>query len=86
MSAILSFESPLEFLLRYTVIAGVIICAIGVSICLMAKRIVMAKRKTTTIDRKDRLYVTLMLLGLGLILVGMIVMVLPIEATFYVVK
>ena len=85
MSFILSFVNPLEFLLRYTVIAGIIVAAIGVAICLTAKRIVMAKRKTTTIDRKDRLYTTLMLLGLGLLLVGMIIMVLPIEATFYVV-
>lgn len=85
MSLILSFVHPLEFLLRYTVIAGVLIASIGVAICLTAKRIVMAKRKTTTIDTKDGLYTTLMLLGLGFLLIGMIVMVLPIEATFYVV-
>ena len=85
MSLILSFVNPLEFLLRYTVIAGVIVAAIGVAICLTAKRIVMAKRRTTTFDRKDRLYTTIMLLGLGFLLMGMIIMVLPIEATFYVV-
>ena len=85
MSLILSFVNPLEFLLRYTVIAGVIVAAIGVAICLTAKRIVMVKRKATVINRKDRLYTTLMLLGLGFLLVGMIIMVLPIEATFYVV-
>ena len=85
MSVLLSFVNPLEFLLRYTVIAGVIVAAIGVAICMTAKRIVMAKRKTTIIDRKDRLYTTLMLLGLGFLLIGMIIMVLPIEATFYVV-
>lgn len=77
---------PLEFLLRYVVIAGVIVMSVGVAICLMAKRIVMAKRKTDKVDKNDRLYVTLMLLGLGFILIGMIIMVLPIEATFYVVK
>ena len=85
MSLLLSFVNPLEFLLRYTVIAGVIVAAIGVAICLTAKRIVMAKRKTAVINRKDMLYTTLMLLGLGFLLVGMIIMVLPIEATFYVV-
>jgi len=85
MSSILSFVHPLEFLLRYTVIAGVIVAAIGVAICLTAKRIVLAKRKTTVLNRQDKLYRTLMLLGLGLLLVGMIIMVLPIEATFYVV-
>lgn len=85
MSNILSFVNPLEFLLRYTVITGVIVCIIGVAICLMAKRITMAKRNVTKINRKDRLYQTLMLLGLGFILVGMIIIVLPIDATFYVV-
>jgi len=85
MGLILSFVHPLEFLLRYTVIAGVIVAAIGVAICMSAKRIVLAKRKTTVLDRKDRLYTTLMLLGLGFLLIGMIIMVLPIEATFYVV-
>ena len=85
MSLLLSFVNPLEFLLRYTVIAGVIVAAIGVAICLTAKRIVMAKRKTATVDRKDSLYTTLMLLGLGFLLIGMIIMVLPIEATFYVI-
>ena len=83
MSTILSFESPLEFLLRYTVIAGMIVAAIGVAICMMAKRITMAKRNVMEIDKKDRLYVTLMMFGLSFLLVGMILMVLPIEATFY---
>lgn len=74
---------PLEFLLRYTVITGVIIAIIGTAICMMAKRITMAKRSQVEINKKDRLYSTLMLLGLAFILVGMIIMVLPIEATFY---
>lgn len=82
MSLFLAME-PLEFLLRYTVITGVIIAIIGTSICMMAKRITMAKRKVVEINKKDRLYSTLMLLGLAFILIGMIIMVLPIEATFY---
>ena len=74
---------PLEFLLRYTVITGIVLAIIGTAVCMMAKRITMAKRKQVEIDKKDKLYVTLMLLGLAFILVGMIIMVLPIEATFY---
>jgi len=85
MSLILSFVNPLEFLLRYVVITGIIVCAIGVAICLMAKRIVKAKYKTEIVDGANKLYTTIMLLGLGFILAGMIIMVLPIEATFYVV-
>lgn len=74
---------PLEFLLRYTVITGVIIAVIGAAICMMAKRITMAKRNQIEINKNDRLYVTLKYLGLGLILIGMIIIAMPIEATFY---
>ncbi len=83
MSTLLSFVSPLEFLLRYTVITGIVIAVIGASICFMAKRITMAKRKSDEISKSDRLYVGLMVTGICFILVGMIIMVLPIDATFY---
>ena len=83
MSSLLSFVNPLEFLLRYVVIAGVIIAIIGAAICFMAKRITMAKRNTAQISKQDKLYTTLLLIGISLILVGMIVMVLPFEGTFY---
>ena len=82
MSILLAME-PLEFLLRYTVITGIIIAIIGTAIVLMAKRITIAKRKQVEINSKDRLYATLMLLGLAFIIIGMIIMVLPINATFY---
>ena len=82
MSLLLAME-PLEFLLRYTVITGIVIAIIGTSIVMMAKRLTMAKRKQVEINPKDKFYATLMLLGLALILIGMIIMVLPINATFY---
>lgn len=85
MSTILSFVNPLEFLLRYVVITGTVFCIIGVALCLTAKRITMAKRNVSQINKNDKLYTTLMMIGLGIIMVGMIIMVLPIEATFYVV-
>ena len=74
---------PLEFLLRYSVITGIIIAIIGTAICMMAKRITMAKRNQIEIDKKDRLYTMLLLLGLAFILIGMIIIALPIDATFY---
>ena len=83
MSLILSFANPLEFILRYTVLAGMFIAIIGASICFMAKRITMAKRNVAEINKQDKLYTTLMLVGISIILVGMIVMVLPIEGTLY---
>jgi len=83
MSLLMSFVNPLEFILRYTVITGIIICVCGVALCLMCKRIVMAVKKQDVINKSDRAYTTIMLLGLAFILIGMIIMVLPIEATFY---
>ena len=82
MSLFLAME-PLEFLLRYTVITGTIIAIIGTALCMTAKRVTMAKRNQVEINKNDGLYVTLMLLGLAFIMLGMIIMVLPIEATFY---
>ncbi len=82
MKLFLAME-PLEFLLRYTVITGIVIAIIGTALCMTAKRITMAKRKQVEIDKNDKLYVTLITLGIFFILIGMIVMVLPIEVTFY---
>ena len=83
MSTILSFVSPWEFILRYTVIAGMIIMAFGVAMLLLAKKITMVKRGSDLIDKNDKLYVALMYVGIGLILLGMIIAVLPVEATLY---
>lgn len=84
MNTILSFVSPLEFLLRYTVIIGIVLAVFGTALCMMAKRITMAVRNTDTINTRDKLYTGLMMGGLALILVGMIIIALPIEATLYV--
>ena len=73
----------LEFLLRYTVITGTIIAIVGAGICMMAKSVTLAKRKQTELNKKDRLYTTLMLTGIAFILVGMIIIALPIRASFY---
>jgi hypothetical protein len=43
----------------------------------------MAVRKSDYVDKTDKLYVVLMLLGLAFILIGMIIIALPIEGTFY---
>lgn len=75
--------NPLEFLLRYTVIGGIICATIGTAIYLMAKRITMAKRQQVEIDQKDKLYVGIQCAGILLIIVGMILMVLPYEATLF---
>lgn len=83
MNTLLSFVNPLEFLLRYTVIIGIILAIIGVAIFCSAKRITMAKRKQDEINSKDSFYNALRIIGVCLILAGMIIMVLPINATLY---
>ena len=82
MALFLAME-PLEFLLRYTVISGIVCAIIGTAICMMAKRITMAKRSKVEIDKKDKLYVGLQCVGLCFILLGMIIIALPVEATLY---
>ena len=82
MTLFLAME-PLDFLLRYTVITGIIFAILGTAICMMAKRITMAKRKQVEINPGDKFYSTLKFVGIAFILIGMIIMVLPIEVTFY---
>ena len=82
MTLFLALE-PLEFLLRYNVLLGIAFAIIGTAICMLAKRITMAKRSQVEIDRKDSFYVTLRFVGLGLILFGMILIALPLEGTLY---
>lgn len=83
MSNILSFVSPWEFILRYTVLAGMALCIIGTAILFMAKRITLAKRNADVLNKEDKLYQALLLVGISFILVGMIVIALPIDATLY---
>lgn len=82
MSTILGV-TPLEFLLRYTVITGIIIAIVGTAILFMAKHITRAKRGTDEVDKNDKLYITLLIVGLMFVLIGMIIIALPIDATFY---
>lgn len=74
---------PFEFILRYTVIIGMLVAIVGVSICMMAKRITMAKRQQAEFDKNDKFYSTLIVVGVMFILAGMIVIALPYGATFY---
>lgn len=83
MSTLLSFVSIWEFILRYTVIAGIVVSAIGVAICMLSKRITMAKRHSDSIMKNDKLYQGLVIVGVCLILLGIILIALPINSTFY---
>ena len=85
MNLVLSFVSPLEFLLRYTVIIGMIVSAIGVAICVMSKKLTLSKTQKEELDKSDKFYIKIVSIGFSLILAGMIIMILPFEGTFYVV-
>ena len=84
MNMLLSFTSPLEFLLRYTVIAGIIIAIIGAAVLFSAKRVTMYVRKQETINKQDKLYTILVLVGVSLIMIGLVCTALPISNTLYV--
>ena len=74
---------PLDFILRYTVLTGIVFAIIGTALCMVAKRVTMSKRQQVEINKNDKLYTTLICLGLVFIMIGMIIMVLPIEHSFY---
>ncbi len=74
---------PQEFLLRYTVIIGIIFAVVGLVVCCIAKRLTMLIRKQEVLDKTDKLYQGILYTGLALVLVGMVCIALPIEDTFY---
>ena len=82
MTHFLALE-PLEFLLRYNVLAGIVVATIGTAICMMAKRIAMAKKGQVEIDKNDSTYASIRILGIVLIVAGMILIALPFETSLY---
>lgn len=83
MFNLLSFVSPLEFLLRYTVIFGILFAVAGFVVIVLAKPITLKKKNMSVLNKNDKFYLTLLIVGLGLIMLGMIIMALPISATLY---
>ena len=75
--------NPLDFALRYTVLIGVVIAGVGVGLIFLAKNITKAVKKQQTIDKNDKLFQKISTIGWILVLIGMIVVILPIEKTLY---
>ena len=75
MSKLLQFVSVWEFLLRYNVIVGVIVAMIGSACCFSANMF----NKNDGGNRHQILVIT----GLVLLLLGMVAIALPLEATLY---
>ena len=57
-------------------IASIIFAALGIACALIAKKVTKVVRKTEQVDPKDKLYLMLKLVGLGLILAGFLLLIL----------
>ncbi len=73
--SLLAFVDLLTRLNQVNVIIGIILAVVGLSVIFLAKRFTVAVRKTDDVDDNDRLYVTLKMIGLILVVAGMIVQV-----------
>ena len=82
MSFILAMH-PLEFVLRYNVIAAMLIAGVGVGLLFSAKKITKFNQKIEKVVKDNKFYQKIQAAGWLLVLIGMIVMILPFEATLF---
>lgn len=82
MSFILAMH-PLEFVLRYNVIVAMLIAGVGVGLLFSAKKITKYNQKIDKVEKDNKFYQKIQAAGWLLILIGMIVMILPFEATLF---
>ena len=55
-------------------IASIVFASLGIACALIAKKVTKAVRKTEQVDPKDKLYLMLKVVGLGLILAGFVLL------------
>lgn len=82
MSFILAMH-PLEFVLRYNVIVAMLIAGVGVGLLFSAKKITKYNQKIDKVEKDNKFYQKIQAAGWLLVLIGMIVMILPFEATLF---
>ena len=82
MSFILAMH-PMEFVLRYNVIAAMIVAGIGVGLLFSAKRITRHTQKINTVEKDNKFLQKIQAVGWLLVLIGMIIMILPFEASLF---
>lgn len=82
MSFILAMH-PMEFVLRYNVIAAMIVAGIGVGLLFSAKRITRYTQKIDKVEKDNKFLQKIQAGGWLLVLIGMIIMILPFEATLF---
>lgn len=76
--------SLVQFLNNPLIIIGLILLAIGIATCVLAKRITRVARQQNDIDPEDRMYTAFKIIGLLLILAGFICV--GVDIVLYIVK
>lgn len=66
-----------EFIVKVNVIAGIILCALGVASFILAGRIAQAVDKSDKVIKSSKAFITTRIVGLVLVLAGMILIALP---------
>ena len=74
---------PMEFVLRYNVIIAMIIAGIGVGFLFSARKITRYVKKVDVVAKDNKFFQKIRAFGWLLVLVGLIIMILPFEATLF---
>ena len=74
---------PMEFVLRYNVIVAMLIAGVGVGLLFSAKKITKYNQKIDKVEKDNKFYQKIQAAGWLLVLIGMIIMILPFEATLF---
>ena len=82
MSFILAMH-PMEFVLRYNVMLAMLIAGIGVGLLFTAKKLTRHIQKVDVVQKDNKLLQKIQALGWLFVLIGMIIMILPFESTFF---
>ena len=75
MTTALLLVSLIERLSQANVIIGIILCAIGIAVAVLARRIACAARKSSNVPNDDTILVTTKVIGLIFIVVALVVMI-----------
>ena len=67
-----------EFLVKFNVILGIIIAAVGVASLIIAPRLSQAINKSEKVDKSSKSYIGCKVVGLVCVLLGMILIALPV--------
>jgi len=68
-------QTLIERLTQTNVIIGIVICAIGIALACLARRIACASRKTNEVANDDSIMISIKIIGLIFIVVALVVMV-----------